>query len=91
MRWRFKLSLRTIAAAEERTLLKSLYAAAIIGVMSAASPVLAAETAKPKVHPRPASRPAPASAPTIPALALIASLLVAGTAIRRKGLTRVSA
>jgi len=53
--------------------------------------VLAAETAKPKVHPRPASRPAPASAPTIPALALIASLLVAGTAIRRKGLTRVSA
>ena len=34
--------------------------------------------------------PAPALAPALPAIALISSLLVAGTAIRRKGLTKVS-
>jgi hypothetical protein len=89
---RFKPSLRVIVAAEERILRKSGYATAILMLISAGSPALSAKIAKPKLHPRPVNRPAPAPAlaPALPAIALISSLLVAGTAIRRKGLTKVS-
>jgi len=87
---RFEPSLRVIVAVEERVLRKSGYATAIFVIISAGSPALPAKIAKPKLHPRPVNRPAPALAPALPAIALISSLLVAGTAIRRKGLTKVS-